>query len=444
MGVKLKSIKIKKKVVIIGIVALAVIGMGVSSYTKAKKAKVKEVTISKVTKKKVVQSVSAEGNVEANYRNDIALNPSQKVVKVLVSEGQQVKKGDILVELDTSEYENQLEKSRLSLASAQSTLNQLLGTEIAADRSNAQNDLAQSQITLENAQRNYEHLSKKYKQNQELLSGGHISQSDFDAAKKEFEDASNAVKSAKATLSKSQVAYGNVNSSNNDKVTAQRNQIASAQADIDNFNKKIEESKLRANTDGIVIKMDAKENQFPKAGDMVIVDDNSLYKISVDMNQYDAVKVVKAQKANIKVKGSDKKYTGQVTDIGEMAQAKTNGANQEYKVNIKVTMDNPDDKVKAGYEADSEIVINEKDNVLTIGFDGIKDEKSTGKKYVYVVNKENKIEKKYIKTGIETEYDVEIKDGLKEGDRYIVNPSENLHEGDVVTEGAKKSEGTKK
>ncbi|MCT8978561.1 HlyD family efflux transporter periplasmic adaptor subunit [Clostridium sp. CX1] len=444
MGVKLKSIKIKKKVVIIGIIALAVVGMGVSSYAKAKKAKVKEVTLAKVTKKKVVQSASAEGNVEAKYRNDIALNPSQKVVKVLVSEGQQVKKGDILVELDVADYENQIQKAKLNLSNAQSTLNQLLGTGIAADRSNAQNGLSQAQITLENAQRNYDDLSKKHQQNEGLLKQGYIPQSDFDASKKAFEDAANAVKSARSALTNSQVAFSNVNSSSNDKVTAQRNQIALAQADIDNLTKKIEESKLRANTDGVVIKMDAKENQFPKAGDMVIVDDNSLYKIAVDMNQYDAVKVVKGQKANIKVKGSDKKYTGQVTDIGEMAQAKTNGTNQEYKVNIKITMDNPDDKVKAGYEADSEIVINEKDNVLTVGFDGIKDEKSTGKKYVYVVNKENKVEKKYVKIGIETEYDVEIKEGLKEGDRYIVNPSENLHEGDVVTEGAKKSEGTKK
>nr|WP_281395975.1 HlyD family efflux transporter periplasmic adaptor subunit [Clostridium aciditolerans] len=400
--------------------------------------------MAKVTKKKVLQSVSATGNVEAKYRNDIALNPAQKVVKALVTEGQQVKKGDVLVELDTSDYESQLEKAKLTLANAQATLNQLTKTGLDTERSNAQNGLSQAQITLENAQRNYDDLNKKYQQNQGLLSQGYISQNDFDASKKAFEEAANAVKGAQSALANSQSAFNNVNASSGDKVTAQRTQVALAQADIDNLTKKIEDSKLKANTDGIVIRMDAKENQFPKAGDMVIVDDNSSFRVSLDMTQYDAVKVVKGQKADIKVKGSDKKYTGQVTDIGEMAQTKTNGTDQDYKVNIKVTMDNPDENVKAGYEADSEIIISQKDSALAVGFDGIKEEKSTGKKYVYLVNSSNKVEKKYIKAGLETDYDVEVIDGLKDGDKYIVNPPETIHEGDVVAEAANKNGGTKK
>lgn len=443
MRLKLKSIKINKKIVVIGIVALAVIGIGASSYAKTKKAKVKEVTIAKVTKKNVVQSVSETGNVEARYRNEIALSPSQKVMKVFVSEGQQVKKGDVLVELDISDYENQLQKAKLNLASAQSTLNQLLNSGIALDRSNAQNDLSQAKITLENAQRNYEYLGKKFQQNQELLNGGHISQNDFDASKKEYEDAANAVKSGKAALEKSQVALGNVSSSSSDKVTAQKTQIALAQADIDNFTKKIEESKLKANTDGIVVKMDAKENQFPEAGDTIIVDDNSLFKVSLDVNQYDVVKIAEGQEATIKVNGCDKKYTGKVTNIGETAQKKANDTDQDYKVNVEVTMDNSDDNVKAGYEADLEIIISEKNSVLSIGFDGIKEEKSTGKKYVYIVNSKNKVEKRYVKTGIETDYDVEIIEGLKAGDRYVVNPPETLHAGDIVAE-ADKNGGAKK
>ncbi|MBI6873633.1 HlyD family efflux transporter periplasmic adaptor subunit [Clostridium aciditolerans] len=446
MGLKAKlgKIKFNKKIIIISVVVLAIVGIGVSSYAKAQKAKVKQVTMAKVTKKKVLQSVSATGNVEAKYRNDIALNPAQKVVKALVTEGQQVKKGDVLVELDTSDYESQLEKAKLTLANAQATLNQLTKTGLDTERSNAQNGLSQAQITLENAQRNYDDLNKKYQQNQGLLSQGYISQNDFDASKKAFEEAANAVKGAQSALANSQSAFNNVNASSGDKVTAQRTQVALAQADIDNLTKKIEDSKLKANTDGIVIRMDAKENQFPKAGDMVIVDDNSSFRVSLDMTQYDAVKVVKGQKADIKVKGSDKKYTGQVTDIGEMAQTKTNGTDQDYKVNIKVTMDNPDENVKAGYEADSEIIISQKDSALAVGFDGIKEEKSTGKKYVYLVNSSNKVEKKYIKAGLETDYDVEVIDGLKDGDKYIVNPPETIHEGDVVAEAANKNGGTKK
>lgn len=440
---KLKGVKIKKKIVIIGVVLLVAVGMGVSSYVKAQKSKVKQVSLAKVTKKKVVQSVSATGNIEANYRTEITLNPSQKVVKVFVSEGQQVKKDDVLVQLDASDYENQLEKAKISLSTAQSTLNQIQSTGAASDESNAQNTIAQAQATLENAERNYQDSNKKYIQNQDLFSKGYLSRTDFDASKKAVEDAATAIKAAQSTLTSAQTASNNVSSTSSDKITAQKNQMATAQADITNLTKKIEDSKVKANTDGVVIKMDAKENQLPKSGDMIIVDDNSKFKVSVDMTQYDAIKVAVGQKVDIKVKGSDKKYTGQVAEIGKMAQEKANDTDKDYKVNIKINMDNSDDMIKAGYEADTEIIISQKDNVIAVGFDGIKEEKSTGKKYVYVVDSKNKIQKKYIKAGVETDYDVEVIDGLKDGDQYVVNPPDTLHEGDVVAD-ANKTGGSKK
>ena len=233
-----------------------------------------------------------------------------------------------------------------------------------------------------------------------------------------------------------------MNGSSEDKITNQKNQVALIQADIDNLNKKIEECNVKADTDGKVIKIDAKEDQFPKAGDMIIVDDTSKYKVSVNISQYDSAKIKVGQKANIKLKGSTKKYTGVVSDIGQFAELKSSTGNastsQESKVNFKITIDNPDEDIKAGFEADAEIVLDGKTSVLAIGFDAIKEEKAAGKKYVYVVNKDNKVSKKYIKTGLDTDYDVEITDGLKEGDKCVLNPPQNLNEGDIVTEASNK------
>lgn len=445
---KFKSIKFNKKIVIISLIAVVIVGTAVTSYTKAQKSKVKQVSISKVSKKKLTQTATSTGNIEANYRNDIVLNPNQKVVKVLVTEGQQVKKGDILAQLDISDYKSQLEKQKLNLASAQTTLNQLSSTGIENEKNTASNAVSQAEVTLENSQRNYEDVKKKLAQNEQLFKSGYISQNDYDASKKAVEDASSAIRAAENSLSSAQSSLSNVNTTGSDKITNQRNQIALIQADIDNLNKKIEDSNLRANTDGIVVRVDAKEDQLPKAGDMIIVDDVSSYKVVVDMNQYDAVKVAKGQKVNIKVKGSTKKYTGTVTEVGQTAQAKINAASgsadQEFKVKVKVTMDNPDENIKAGYEADVEVVLNEKPSAAAVTFDGLKEEKSTGKKYVYLVNDKNIVSKKYIKTGLETDYDVEVIDGLKAGDKYILNPADTLHEGDKVAEAANKNGGSKK
>lgn len=444
MGIK--SIKVKKKVIIISLIAVSVVGIGISSYVKAKKAKVKQVTMAKVSKKNITKTVSATGSIEAKFRSDIALNPAQKVVKVLVAEGQQVKKGDILIQLDASDFQSQLDKQKINLSNAQATLRQLSGASLENDRANAENSISQAQITLEKSQRNYDDLKKKFDQNKELLAKGYISQNDYDAAKKQLDDAENSIKDAELVISNSQNSLSKVNSTNNDKITDQKNQIAMIQADIDKLNKNIQDCNIIANTDGKVIKVDAKENQFPKAGDMLIVDDSSQYIVSIDMSQYDAVKVAKDQKANIKVKGQTKKYTGVVTEVGQMAQIKVNGTDQEHKVNVKIVMDNPDEDIKAGYEADAEIVLSQKPNIIAMGFDGIKDEKGTSKKYVYAVDSKNKVVKKYIKTGIESDYDIEVTDGLKDGDKYILNPSDTLHEGDQVAEAAAagKNGGSKK
>ena len=350
MESRFKVIKDKKKLGIILIVLFIIAAIGVSSYMKAKKSQAKKVTISKVVTRNIVESTTVSGSIEPKYSNDITLNNTQKVAKVLVTEGQQVKKGDILVQMDTSDYDSELKKQKIDLK-------------------NAQNAVSQSQ--------------------------------------------------ASSGASKDNTV----------------NQTDSIKAEIDNLNAKIEQSNIRSNVDGKVMRVDAKENQVPKAGDMVIVDDISQYKVSIDMSQYDAMKVAKGQKAIVKIKGNDqKKYTGSVTDVGQIAQVKADAkaTNQEAKVNVIVTLDNADDSIKPGYEADAEIIFNEKTNVVCMGFDSVKEEKGTKKKYVYIVNSKNKVSKRYISTGIETDDYMEVIDGLNEGEKYVSNPADTLKDGDIV------------
>ncbi|QXE20905.1 efflux RND transporter periplasmic adaptor subunit [Clostridium sp. 001] len=350
MKLKLNFIKDKKKLAIIVAVIFIITAIGISSYVKSRKSQGKKVTISKVIKRNIVQSTTVSGSIEPKYSNDITLNNTQKVAKVLVTEGQQVTKGDILVQMDTSDYDSELKKLKIDLK-------------------NAQNAVSQSQ--------------------------------------------------AVPGASKDNVG----------------NQTDSIKAEIDNLNAKIEQSNVRANVDGRVMRVDAKENQVPKAGDMVIVDDISQYKVSIAMSQYDAMKVAKGQKAIVKIKGNDqKKYTGSVTDVGQIAQVKADAkaTSQEAKVNVIVTLDNADDSIKVGYEADAEIIFNEKRNIVSMGFDSVKEEKGTKKKYVYIVNSKNKVSKRYISTGIETDDYMEVIDGLNEGEKYVSNPPDTLKDGDIV------------
>jgi len=426
----------KIKVIALCMVLFGVIGI---TYTlKNNKIKPKEVTIEKVIKKNLTETTIATGNIEAKYRNNIILNSTQKVLKIGVQEGQAVKKGDVLLILDSSDLENQLQKFQINLENAKLTLNQMLKTGLAAEKSASENSLSQAKYSVENAQRKYDDLKKKYAQNEVLFSSGVIAQSQLDESKKNSEDATTELKSAEDSLTNAKNILNDTNNNSENKILNQKNQIALIQNDIENYKKKIDDSKIVANIDGKVIKIDAKENQFPSSGDQIIIDDVSEYKVAVDLKQYDALKVAKGQKANIKIKGSKDSYSGTVTEIGQLAEVKTaiSGGNQEYKVKISVVIDNPKEEVKSGYETDVQFIFKEKDESIAIGFDGIKEDKTTGQKYVYVVNSNNIVSKKYINVGIESEYYVEITEGLGEGESYVLNPPESLIEGDLVSQGS--------
>ncbi|MBU5269935.1 HlyD family efflux transporter periplasmic adaptor subunit [Clostridium cochlearium] len=430
-----KKFKLNKKALIFGTIGIVVLLIAFSTI-RGKKDNLTQVTVDSVSKKNLSKVATATGNVEANYRNDIVLNPSLKVVKVNFKEGQMVKKDDILVELDSKDLQIQLEKAELNLKNANDTLAQLQGAEVENQKKTASNSLIQAKLSLDNAKNSYEDLSKKLSQNKKLFEGGYISQNEYDASVKATKEAENGVKNAEASLKNAENNLSAIDISTNNKITAQRNQIAMIQSDIKSIKDKIEDCHIKANVSGKIVRMDAKEGQNPANGDMIIIDDVSKYKVTADINQYDAVNIKKGQKVNIKLKGVEKEYKGKIEEVGEVAEKKMaqSGAsmNEENKLNIKVNIDKPDNKVKAGYEADLEIILKEKNGSLAIGFDAIRQDKKGGKKYIYVVDNGNVVKKKEVKTGLETEYDVEILSGLKEGEKYVVNPPENLKDGEKI------------
>ena len=433
-----KKITWNKKTIAIGISVVFFIAMGITYTIKNNSVKPKEVTIEKTIKTTLTETTTATGNIEAKYRNNIVLNSSQKVLEIAIKEGQLVKKGDVLLVLDSSDYQNQLEKQQINLENANITLNQMVQTGIAKEKSASENSLSQAKYNLENAKRKYDDYKKKYEQSEDLFTSEAIAKNELEEAKKNVEDAATNLKSAEDSLKNAQNTLNDTNNSSESKIANQKNQIALIEKDIENCQKKIDDSKIIANIDGKVIKIDAKVNQFPLDGDQIILDDVSQYKVVVDIKQYDALKVAKGQKANIKIKGSTNSYSGTVTEIGEFAEAKTTsgGSDQEYKVKVSVVIDNPKEEVKGGYEADVQFIFKEKEDCLAIGFDGIKEDKSTKQKYIYVVDSNNKVSKRYITIGIESEYYAEIIEGLEQEERYVLNPPESLLEGELVSQGS--------
>jgi RND family efflux transporter MFP subunit len=406
---------------------------------------VKDVDISKVVNKDLMQSIVVTGNIEANNKEDIVLSNMQKVTEVLLTEGQTVKTGDIIARIDTKDYTYQLQKAqmnyevtKLNLDMAKSNLNNLVNVKSVSNKKNVENAVQQAQINLDTIKRNLTDAQTRQQQSQELYNSGVISSQEYDAAVKAVADLENQVQLGEIQLENAKRNLTDYNVDNKSQVDQQRNQVQqltkqleSAKSDVDNMADKVNTGEIKSNIDGKIVKLNIKPNQYPtQENNTISIYDLSKYKVTVSVSQYDAVQISNGQRTEIKVKGLDKSYDGTVTNIGEAAEISYSGTTKEAKVEVEVVISNPDDKIKVGYEADVEIILMETKNAISVNFEALQKDKD-GNSFVYVVEN-NRAVKRLIKTGTETEFDIQVIEGLKENESYIKNPPASLKEGDRV------------
>ena len=117
------------------------------------------------------------------------------------------------------------------------------------------------------------------------------------------------------------------------------------------------------------------------------------------------------------------------------------GTNKEPKVEIEITLDDPDDRIKAGDEAANDFTLQESADSVAVVFESVREEED-GKKYVYTVQN-NKAVKTYVQTGMETDFGIQILEGLKAGDSYVKNPPATLKDGDPVKQSGGKNSDNK-
>ena len=84
-----------------------------------------EVRIEPVTKRDLVSVVTASGKIEANSQVDISSDITGRIVKLTVREGDMVKKGELLVQIDPSQYQSVVQRAEALLQSSQAGLMQV-------------------------------------------------------------------------------------------------------------------------------------------------------------------------------------------------------------------------------------------------------------------------------------------------------------------------------
>jgi HlyD family secretion protein len=400
----------KKWKITIGIAAVvaAVVVLGAIS---ARKKKIPHVTVEKVKREDIVAKVTANGKIQAERKVDLSALVMGQVVNLAVREGDKVKKGDFLLQIDKNQATAGAEASDAALQASLS------------DRDAAQAQLAKAKSDFERARKNY----------QEKI----LSAADFQSAQSAY-----------------QAALANFQASSN--------RVAQNRANLSASRDTLSKTTVRSPINGTVTALPIKEGEVTVIGTMnnagtqlMTISDMSTVEAVLMVDETDVPNVKLGQKAVLSIDAyPDHPYDGVVTDVGsspilpndpDLQGLTTTSDAINFKIKVKVL--EPPDTIRPGFSVTADIITGRKSKVETIPLAAVVVRDSpTGERTatgqikteegVYAIEK-GKVKFHPIETGLSGELRVEVRKGVEDGEKIITGPFKALRtikEGEEVVE----------
>jgi HlyD family secretion protein len=157
---------------------------------------------------------------------------------------------------------------------------------------------------------------------------------------------------------------------------------------------------------------------------IITIPDLRLMSVIVKIHESYIKKIKVGQKARITVDAyPDQPLTGTVTNVGVLPDSQNRWLNPDLKVYLTtVTIDGTNTWLKPGMSAKVEILVDHLDNVVYVPVQCV--EPGNGKQFCFVAGSFNKPERREVQVGEFNDDFIEVKSGLKEGDRVLLNPPE--------------------
>ncbi|AVK46620.1 efflux transporter periplasmic adaptor subunit [Clostridium sp. MF28] len=400
-----------KKIVIYAVIVIAVIGCAAVAKTKlfsAKKAETTAVAVSKTTVEAQIAKAeekslgdSYKATLEAYQQGIVTSKIAAKVVSVSVENGQYVNAGDTIATLDDQDIQNSIKTAQAQVEVSEQQVN------------STQQQLNSSQVTLQKLQILMDDAQRNYDRQKTLFDGGAISKTDLESAEKalntskaDYSSGLASIESAKASIESSRAS-----------LEAQKVNLQKAQNDLAN-------TAIKAPISGVISDKALNVGQMASQGAALakVNDISSVYAtIQVPQEKITGVKI--GQAATITVDGNDKTYDGTIEAMDSAADVTTR------VFNCKVKIDNGDKSLLPGIFGKVQLISEEKAQVITVPISALAGNEGD---YSVFLNDNGIAKKQKITIGETNENNVEITDGIKEGDQVICTNISTLQEGSEV------------
>lgn len=192
------------------------------------------------------------------------------------------------------------------------------------------------------------------------------------------------------------------------------------------------EGEIAAPMSGVVTELAIQKDIPAAAGKAVVtIADDRNYKVLAAVREEDIGRVQVGDSAKVRGVGfSGAVYQGIVTKIAPTARKMLSGTTSETVVDVEVELLDADQRLKAGFSAKVEILAGSSYDLITVPYEAIRqDEKNN--EYVYLY-RDGKLQRQVVVTGQELVSEVEILEGISYDSVVVMNPSNSVKEGAMI------------
>jgi HlyD family secretion protein len=388
-----------KKILVFAVIAVVVVAVPLlSKFGGGQDAK--QVELAEAEYRLIKSSILASGTLA--FREQIELTPEVigQVVTVHVEESDAVRRGDLVITLDPKTYQAQVDQAA------------------AATRMQA--------IAIERQKLLIENLEERYQRQASIYERGLVDEDSFD-------------------LLQNQLALARVD------LRSYQESLSQARAALSQFEELLAKTRITSPIDGIVIQIDVEEGETVIAGTtnipgstMMVIADPSETLTEVRVDEADIAQVEIGQQADIFAAAyPDTALAGTVQTIA--AVARQTPGQQSLSFLVKILLDEQRDlKILPGMSVRADIYTQSSEETLAVPIQAVRyddeadedsgegDQGDTA--FVFVVE-DGKAARREVRTGISSDSDQEILEGLEAGDTVVAGPFRvlrHLNDGDAI------------
>jgi HlyD family secretion protein len=355
-----------------------------------------KVNVVAISKGNIADSILASGNLVFNTQVQLRSEVTGRVAKVFVEEGQSVSKGDILMRLDTVEFESEVVRNQAILRSTEITIKQ-------------------NELRVTNFER-------QIKRNKDLYEKDLVDE-------ETYENLKNSRDLATIDIELTQESFNQ------------------AQASLQIAQDRLKKSVFQAPMSGLLVSVNIKEGETVIAGttniigsDLMLVADPRAILAELRVDETDIASIRLNQKVDIYAAAyPNTPFTGTVINIGASAKNQLNFQGLSFRV--KVLLNKTDRKLYAGMSCRAEIATNISEDSLKLPIESV--QREDGNTFVWRLNDDSTVSKINVSVGISSDIEQVITSGLSNGDNIVIGPARpisKLKEGDKVEIKRKKAD----